>query len=150
MPSSAIFAAAVILFGLMALVAASLLRAEDPKSRFWLILLLAGIGAIGVGAVNMQLNRPVHGASAVLAFFFGNLAAILSFRLVRPPLSYLFVLLGLIGLSALALFGADIYLGLGVGGMERMIFYPAMFWVLGFGAYLLANERTRSLQDGIH
>jgi hypothetical protein len=24
--------------------------------------------------------------------------------------------------------------------MERMIFYPAMFWAIGFGAYLLTEE----------
>jgi hypothetical membrane protein len=79
-----------------------------------------------------------------MAFFFGNLAVIYSSKMVRPPLSYLFILLGLIGLSALALFGGSIYLGLGAGGMERMIFYPAMFWAIGFGAYLLAEENGAS------
>jgi hypothetical protein len=28
--------------------------------------------------------------------------------------------------------------------MERMIFYPAMFWAIGFGAYLLAEEERVS------
>ena len=74
------------------------------------------------------------------AFFFGNVAVLYSYKMVRPPLSYLFALLGLIGLSALALFGGDAYLGLGAGGMERMILYPAMFWALGFGAYLIGEE----------
>jgi len=50
------------------------------------------------------------------------------------------MLLGLIGLLALILLGGNTYLGLGAGGMERMIFYPAMFWALGFGAYMLAEE----------
>jgi hypothetical protein len=40
----------------------------------------------------------------------------------------------------LALFAGNTFLGLGAGGMERMIFYPAMFWAIGFGAYLLAEE----------
>jgi hypothetical protein len=44
------------------------------------------------------------------------------------------------GLAALALFAGNTYLGLGAGGMERMIFYPAMIWTLGFGAYLLGEE----------
>jgi len=60
--------------------------------------------------------------------------------MARSPLSYLFMLLGLIGLLALILLGGNTYLGLGAGGMERMIFYPAMFWALGFGAYMLAEE----------
>jgi hypothetical protein len=79
-----------------------------------------------------------------MAFLFGNLAVIWSSKMVRSPLSYLFVLLGLVGLLALVLFGADIYLGLGAGGMERMIFYPAMFWAIGFGVYLLAQENRAS------
>ena len=29
------------------------------------------------------------------------------------------------------------YLGLGVGGMERMMAYPTLLWVIGFGGYLL-------------
>lgn len=140
MPSSGIFAAAVILFGVMAMMAAYLLNAEDKASRFWLLLMLAGIGAVGVGVFNLDINQTVHGVSAFLAFFFGNLAALLSYRKVRAPASYLFALLGLIGLGALALFGTDTFLGLGAGGMERMVFYPAMFWVLGFGAYLMAGK----------
>jgi hypothetical membrane protein len=140
MPSSAIFTVAVVLFGLMAFVAAALLRQENKKSLIWLLLTLTGIGAIGVGVFNMDNSPAVHSVSAFTAFFFGNVAVLYSYKLVRPPLSYLFALLGLIGLSALALFGGDAYLGLGAGGMERMILYPAMFWALGFGAYLIAEE----------
>jgi len=44
----------------------------------------------------------------------------------------------------LALFGGEVYLGLGVGGMERMILYPAMLWAIGFGAYLSAEENRAS------
>jgi len=139
MLSSAMFTVAVILFGLMALLAAALLRQRDRKSLIWLLLALSGIGAIGVGAFN-EGYPLVHRPSALLAFLFGNLAALYSFRMVRPPLAYVFALLGLIGLSALALYGGGIYIGLGVGGMERMILYPAMFWAIGFGAYLSAEE----------
>ena len=139
---SVVFTIAVILFGLMALRAAVLLRQTLKESKLWLILVLTGIGALGVGVFNEDypiIPRP----SALLAFFFGNLAALYSYRLVRPPLSFVFALLGLIGLSALGLYGGGIYLGLGIGGMERMILYPAMFWAIGFGAYLLAEESRR-------
>jgi len=139
MLSSAIFTVAVILFGLMALLAAALLRQRDRRSFIWLLLALSGIGAIGVGVFNEDYPL-VHRPSALLAFLFGNLAALYSYRMVRPPLACVFALLGLIGLSALALYGGGIYIGLGVGGMERMILYPAMFWAIGFGAYLSAEE----------
>ena len=144
MPSSAIFTVSVILFGLMALFAAALLRQRDRKSLIWLLLVLTGIGAIGVGAFNEDYIPLIHSGSALMAFLFANLSVLYSHRLVRPPLSYVFALLGLIGLSALVLFGTRTYLGLGAGGMERMILYPAMFWAIGFGVYLSAEENRTS------
>jgi hypothetical membrane protein len=41
-------------------------------------------------------------------------------------------------LLALILFIGNIYFGLGVGGMERMIVYPILIWMIGFGSYLVA------------
>jgi hypothetical membrane protein len=135
-----LFTVALVVFGLMALMASSLFRKRDPKSRLWLLLSISGIGAIGVGIFDMENFRELHGLSALLAFLFGNLSAIYSSKMVRPPMSYLFILLGMIGLVGLAFLGMENDLGLGLGGIERIVFYPAMFWVLAFGAYLLAEE----------
>jgi hypothetical membrane protein len=139
-----IFTAALVLFGLMALTAATLLRQRSGKSLLWPFLGLSGIGAIGVGIFDMDNFRELHGLFALLAFLFGNLAAIYSWKVTRPPISHLFVLLGLVGLAALVLLVGSTYLGLGQGGMERMVFYPAMFWALGFGGYMLAEEDATS------
>jgi hypothetical membrane protein len=139
----ALFTTGVIMFGLMSLVCAALLRERDKSSRIWLLLSLSGVGAIGVGAFNMDSFSEVHALFAILAFLFGNLAVIYSYKLAPPPLSYLFALLGLIGLAALVLTGTETYLGLGRGGMERMIFYPAMFWAIAFGAILLSDDSKR-------
>jgi hypothetical membrane protein len=118
-----------------------LLRQRSRKPLVWLFLALSGIGAIGVAIFDMDAFSVVHAGFAVMAFLFGNLAVIISRTMVRPPLSWLFVILGLLGLSALVLMGTDTDLGLGIGGMERLIFYPPMFWALGFGAYLMAGEK---------
>jgi hypothetical membrane protein len=139
-----VFTAAIILFGLMALATAALLRQKSKRSLLWPLLALSGIGAIGVGVFNEDFIPVVHAFFALMAFLFGNLAVVYSYRVVRPPLSFLFILLGLIGLSSLILLGGSTYLGLGAGGMERIIFYPAMFWALGFGAYMLAEENMAS------
>jgi hypothetical membrane protein len=139
-----VFMVAVMLFGSMAIVAAALLRKMPQKSRVWLFLGLSGIGAIGVAIFDMDAFSGAHSIFALMAFLFGNLAVIFSYKLVRAPISWLFVVLGLIGLSALALFGAHAFLGIGQGGMERLILYPPMFWALGFGAYMLAEEKAAS------
>jgi hypothetical membrane protein len=140
MPSRAIFTAAIIVFGLMALLSSVLIRNSNPRSCIWPTLAASGIGAIGVGIFNEDSVPTAHAVFAVMAFLFGNLAAVCSYKMVRPPLSYIFVFLGIMGLVALALFPGKIYLGIGAGGMERMIFYPAMIWTLGFGAYLIGEE----------
>jgi len=139
-PSRVIFTAAIILFGLMALVSSLLMRSSHPSSYMWLMLAASGIGAIGVGTINEDSIPTVHATFAAMAFLFANLAAVYSYRIVRSPLSYIFVLLGTTGLAALALVAANTYLGIGAGGMERMTFYPAMIWTLGFGAYLMGEE----------
>lgn len=140
MPSRGIFTAGIIVFGLVVLISAAMMRQTFPRSSMWFLLAASGVGAIGVGIINEDSFLRVHALFAAMAFLFGNLAAVYSYRMVRPPLSWVFVLLGLIGLSALALTGGEIFLGIGAGGMERMIFYPAMFWILAFGAYLLGLE----------
>lgn len=134
-----IFVAALVMFGLMALWASFLLRQRANESRLWLLLALSAVGAIGVGVFDMDNFKELHALSALFAFLFGNLAAICSWKATHPPISYVFVLLGLVGLSALALLIANIDLGLGQGGIERMVFYPAMFWALMFGAYTMAE-----------
>ncbi len=136
----AVFVVALVAFGLLVLWSSVLLRQRDRKSRMWLLLALSGIGAIGVGAFDMDNFNALHGLSALLAFLFGNLAAIYSSKTVRPPLSWIFAMLGLVGLTALALMGAEADLGLGQGGMERLVFYPAMFWVMTYGVYMMAED----------
>jgi hypothetical membrane protein len=151
-PSRAIFTVAVIVFGALALVAAILLRDSDPSSILWMLIMISALGSIGVGLFNeksvMVNGIPVvHFISAFLAFGFGNIAAIYSYTLVPVPFSYFCIALGVIGLGALVYIGLMPKLTqkgakdsmLGIGGVERMTFYPAIFWLLGFGAYLMAG-----------
>lgn len=135
-----VFTVGLVAFGLMVLTASWMLKEREPESRLWLILALSAIGAIGVGVFDMDGFRELHGLSALLAFLFGNLAAVYSSRHVRGPLSYVFVILGLVGIVSLALLVVEVDLGLGLGGIERMVFYPAMFWMVAFGTYRMTME----------
>jgi hypothetical membrane protein len=151
-PSRAIFTAAVIIFGTLALVAANFLRESYPSSALWMLIVIAAIGSIGVGLFNersvMIKGIPVvHFISAFLAFGFGNIAAIYSYTVVAAPFSYFCFVLGSIGFGALLCIGLMPRLTkgraqdskLGVGGVERLTFYPAMFWLLGIGAFMMAS-----------
>src|SRR2546428_13761903 len=56
----------------------------------------------------------------------------------RPAFQYSSVLLGLLSLAALGVYISKTYIGLGPGGMERMIVWPVLAWGLAFGGHLFA------------
>jgi hypothetical membrane protein len=87
-----------------------------------------------------ETTGVVHFIVSVGSFVFGAVSAILSYRVVRPPLSYCALGLGIVSLAALILEGARHDLGLGLGGMERMIAYPLFVWALGFGGFLVGSQ----------
>jgi hypothetical membrane protein len=135
-----LFNASVIVLGLTAILAAYFLRRGKVITNkvFLGFLVLCGIGCIGVGAFPMDSPVPyAHLIAALLAFLFGALAAIASFKFQRAPASYFSVILGIVSLLALVLFTARIDLGLGIGGIERMVSYPTLLWSMMFGGYLM-------------
>jgi len=75
-----------------------------------------------------------------VVFLFAGLSAIATYRFQKKPMGYFSAILGVITLIALILYVGDIYLGLGPGGMERMIVYPALLWAMGFGGHLMGLE----------
>jgi hypothetical membrane protein len=140
-PSSAIFDATVFLLGLLVFVGAFFIYI----SRSRLIGGLAALSAWGVMGVGIfpETAGVLHTIVSFIAFFFGGIAAIASYKMMRPPLSYLAVVLGAVGLVALGLYATGTYLGLGQGGMERIIAYPELIWLLGLGGYLLGRPIER-------
>jgi hypothetical membrane protein len=144
-PSRSLFTVALIGFGVMVLMAAALIRVEDKKNLLWLLFGLSGVGALGVSVFNENIIVP-HSFFAMLAFVFGNLAAIYSLTKLRPPFSWLSIVLGVVGLAAIVLLVTGNLFGFGVGGMERIVFYSGIFWSLAYAGHLLgvdANPKPR-------
>jgi len=140
-PSATIFNTSVFLLGLLIIAGAYLiLRASDNK-LLTILLVLAGIGAMGVGIFTEDAG-PIHGVVSLIVFLFGPLSAIASYRVCKPPFCFLSIVLGLTGLAALILFIAGNNLGLGVGGIERMIVYPVLLWEVGFGAHMINQPES--------
>ncbi len=138
-PSASIFNTSVSLFGVLAIVSTYFIWREFHNRSISLLLGLSGIGMVGVGLFP-ETAGIVHLVVSFIAFFFGGLSAIATYKLVKAPFAYLSVLMGMISLIALALFISEIFLGLGPGGMERMIAYPLLLWVIGFGGNLMSSE----------
>ena len=141
-PSRTIFTAGIIVFGVLATV--SVYLRGGPAWEVPILVALCGAGTIGVGVFDENWGT-VHLVFAGLAFGVGSLAALVSARTVKGPLSILFASLGAIGLIALGLQATGTFMGLGAGGMERMIYYPAILWVLIYGIYLMSIEKCRKV-----
>jgi hypothetical protein len=77
-----------------------------------------------------------------VTFVSSGVEAILVFRFAKPPMSYFTAAAGAASLVALVLFVSGEHLGLGFGGMERMVVYPVLLGAIGFGGYLLSASDT--------
>jgi hypothetical membrane protein len=137
-PSSIIFNTSVALLGVLVIVGSYFFYRPTKNKIFAILLILAGVGALGVGFLP-ETTGTAHTIVSLIVFLFGGLSAVASFKFQEVPMNYLSILLGAITLAALGLFVSGNYLGLGQGGMERMIAYPALFWFVGFGAHLMKS-----------
>lgn len=141
-----IFNSSVFVLGVTVEAGVYLLRQLVQSKVLLGFLTLCGIGAMGVGLFPENFGM-VHTVFSLIAFLFGALSAITSYKIQKPPMSYLAVILGISSLTALAIFViSEVYLryfssvldiGIGLGGMERMIVYPVLLWAIAFGGYLM-------------
>lgn len=153
-PSALIFNSSVFVMGLLIIFGAYFLQRAFHFELLTVLLVLTAIGAMGVGILTEDFG-VLHLVVSLIAFLFGGLSAIFSvlcsyvhkFPLVKMPFSAVSVILGLMALGALGLFFGRIFLGLGAGGMERMILYPILMWGAGFGGYLIAFPEERATEQ---
>jgi hypothetical membrane protein len=140
--TAVLFNSSTVVFGAFILIGLLLGRRAIGTG---LTITLAVYGACFVGlGVFPPTTGALHVGIALGMFVFGAVSAIISYRVLRPPLSYASVGLGIIALVALVLVLTHNYLGIGFGGMERMIDYPLFLWVLGFGGSLIGAKSAEA------
>jgi hypothetical membrane protein len=140
-PSAIIFNSVVFLTGVLGLVVIYVGHREFKSSTFTFCLCMSYIGATGVGLFSEASNTfTIHVIVSVITYLFGGIAAIMSYKLQKQPLSVLSAGLGGFSLGALILLALQTYLGLGIGGMERMVAYPLLLWEIGFGSQLISSS----------
>jgi hypothetical membrane protein len=136
-PSSDIFNASIVLLGVALLFAAYFLWKGCGSGALSLFEGLGGIGCLGVGIFNESYGGA-HVFFSAFTFFSIGIQALFVFKVAKAPFSYFSAAAGVVTLAAIVLYGTDAYLGLGQGGMERMIVYPVLIGGLAFGGYLMA------------
>jgi hypothetical membrane protein len=147
------FDASVILLGLCAIFGVLLIwdAFDDRPSRGvgLSFVLIGGIGAVGVGVfpeTTPVLNGAMHDIVSDIAFVGAGIGlTVVSFAMVGGPhwrLSRPFTLLcGLVTLIAIVLFTTGYYVGLGPGGMERLIVAPILLWAIVEGIHIARLPR---------
>lgn len=141
-PTSMIFNTSIVILGLMILVGAYFLNRAYRWRPATVMISLAGIGAMGVGLFP-ETTGIWHSIFSLVVFLFAGLTAIVTARFQKKPMLYFSIILGLVTLIALLLYIPGEYLGLGPGGMERMVVYPVLVWSLGFGGHMMATDENR-------
>ncbi len=136
-PSSTVFNVSVFLLGLLAIIGVYFFQRAFHSTLLTILFTIAAVAAMNVG-IFTENSEPMHTIASIVLFLFCGLSAIFSYKVSKPPFSIISIVLGLISLVAMILFMGNIYLGLGVGGMERMIVYPILIWMIGFGGFLIA------------
>jgi hypothetical membrane protein len=140
---AAIFNNSMIAAGIMILLASLFIQSAFKRLLASIPLGLFGLGFLGVGIFPGDVV-PWHGLSAMVLFIFGGVSAITSFRIVSSPLNIIFILLGITALVFLVAYKIFIP-AMGVGGAERWVLYPEVFWITGLGGYLLGVKNQKRL-----
>jgi hypothetical membrane protein len=108
------------------------------------LLALAGPGEMLVGLFPENVNITPHSIGAAAHFVSGNLGIVvlgIAIAATRRQnvLAIFSIIAGMLGLLATALFIRGSYLGLGIGGMERIAAYPLPLWLIVVGVALLKH-----------
>src|SRR5207247_1744522 len=103
---------------------------------------LAGLGTIVIGIFAENTISSLHEIGAALPFVIGNLGLIILGLALELPnwLRRYTIVSGAVSLIAFVLFITHTYLGLGIGGMERLAVHPQTLWLIVFGMYMSANH----------
>ena len=109
---------------------------------------VAGAGVVVVGLFPENSVSALHGFGAALTFVLGNIAIIVLGVTLRIPLvlRVISVCLGVLALAALVAFANSHNVGIGEGGIERVVAYPQTVWLISTGAYMLRSLRRNKSQ----
>jgi len=145
-PWHLVFGVATVVLGLGLVLGAILAQSAFPARRTRTVglglLVIAGFGSIGVGLSPEDFNLTVHELSALLAFAGSGIALlVLSLAMLRDTrwdgYRLFTAVCGAVDLVALALFLAKTYVGIGPGGVERLIVAPVLLWAIVVGIHLV-------------
>jgi hypothetical membrane protein len=142
-PSAAIFDGTMLGTGALILLGAWFAHRALRRKAVTVPTALLGLGVLGVGV--FPLTSPgMHTLFAMLAFFTGGVAMLLSARRTPTPFRQLWTVLGAISLAAIVLGVVALdwapVAALGEGGIEHWNSYPIVLWLVAYGSLLISGS----------
>jgi hypothetical membrane protein len=143
-----------VIFGVLTIAGAVLLRRIWPAGHLarWALALwvLSGLGKIIVGLVpeNTHIGLHLLGALNVPLGSVAILLLSLAIRRTSHTIGVIGIVVAVVGLVGSVLStggefaGSSAYLGLGLGGAERLASYPGSLWMLMIGIIAMVSART--------
>jgi hypothetical membrane protein len=146
--------ASFVIFGVLTIAGAMLLRRIWPAGHLtrWAMALwvLSGLGKITVGLVPENTHIYLHllGALDVPLASVAIILLSLAIRRTSHAISVIGIVVAVVGLVGSVMStggefaGSSVYMGLGVGGAERLASYPSSLWMLMIGVIAVFGART--------
>jgi hypothetical membrane protein len=148
-PLHMVMNAGFILLGVLTIAGVLLTRSIWPQRRLTSVgvalVAVSGLGAALSGLFPANVNLGFHVLGALLNFLTASVGLLLlgiGARKQNGRLAAWSIALGLTTIAGLILYNSQNFLGLGPGGMERVIGYPSVVWDIGLGAALLFQRRA--------
>jgi hypothetical membrane protein len=142
---AAIFNVSIIFAGMLGFASAYFIQKAFKNRLFTSLLMISTICTILIGVFAEDIAMPAHGISALIMLVVGLGATFMTYKFVKSPLSYAPIILGGVIIVAIVLQASGNYLGLGLGGIERLEIYPNLLWGLVFDAYLIGESSNTAL-----
>jgi hypothetical membrane protein len=147
-PSAIIFNLSLILLAILFLAAVYLILKSGGCRLFSSCLAISAICTLGLG-IFPEYTGNIHVVLALLAFLFGSLAVLFSYRLgLNIPMILVSMVMGLIALLTLlflVIYGVGtnnpLVAYLGLGGTEKFVVYPVIFYLTALGGYLTSRGK---------
>jgi hypothetical membrane protein len=144
---AAIFNTSIIFAGAFGFASAYFLQQAFKNRLFSSLLMISAFCDVLIGVLAEDISMPMHGISALISLILGLGATFMTYKFVKSPLSYAPIILGGVIIIAVILQASGNYLGLGLGGIERLEIYPNLLWGLVFDAYLIGESSNTALKS---
>ncbi len=156
-PEHGLMNASFVILGVLLVVGVALTggvlwRSSGAAVAARLLLASAGMGFVLAGLAPADVNENQHLLGALFIMAAGNIGLVIAgvglTEGVPAPLRWGTSLLGVASITAFGLFLSHHYLGLGMGGMERVAAFPLLFWALAVSVRGLIRRAGR-MQEAV-